>query len=178
MRLAAAAALVLVACSSGGSDHAADCAKVRKTVDEAVVDVPRRYRDEALRDARPKLQQLALNDASLKRAVLADDVTYERIQQLCTLGKAGRERDCAEVRTTLDAMLPFLPAETGHVGILDEGLLKDLERRTYDDPAVQAAVREMARETGAAFYTGGSAADAASKRARAAYDKLAAMCRR
>jgi hypothetical protein len=169
----AAAVMVLAACSGG--DRAADCAKLRKTVDEAVAGVPRRYRDEALRDARGKLRQLALSDASLARAVTAEDVSYERIQQLCKLGVSGRARDCAELEPTLAAMPMFLPEDDG-VGILDEGLLKDLERRAYDDPAVQAAVREMARETGAAFYTGGSASDAARKRARAAFDQLAALC--
>lgn len=179
MRFARLAVVMMVgACSSGERDRAADCAKIRGVVDEAVTDVPRRYRDDAVREARGKLEKLALGDEALKRAVLASDITYDGIERLCTRGGSDRERDCAEVRASLDAMAFGALPDRERVGIRDEGVLKALEQRTYHDPAVQAAVRDMVRETGAAFFgpADGPAAEAADQRAHAAYDALAKLC--
>lgn len=182
--VAAGAVVVAGACSSGerdrdrDRDRTADCAKVRAVVDEAVKDVPRRYRDQAVRDARAKLEQLALGDATLKRAVIAADATYDGIQRLCTRGTSDRERDCAEVRAHLDGMAFDLVPDADGNGIRDEGLLKALEQRPYHDPAVQAAVRDLVHETGAAFFApaDADAAELARQRARIAYARLAKLC--
>ena|SRR5687768_6235609 len=180
MRFARLAVVVMVgACSSSGErDRAADCAKIRGVVDEAVTDVPRRYRDEAVREARGKLEKLALGDEALKRAVIASDITYDGIERLCTRGEEDRERDCAELRVSLGVMPFYLPPDGDDIGILDEGFLKTLEQRPHHDRAVQAAVRDMVRETRAAFFAppGGDTVDAARQRAHAAYDKLAKLC--
>lgn len=179
MRLGWVAVVTLVgACSSGERDRTDDCAKVRAVVDEAVKDVPRRYRDQAVREARAKLEQLALGDTMLKRAVVAADATYDGIERLCTRGTSDRQRDCAEVRTSLAAITFDVVPDADGNGIRDEGLLKTLEQRTYHDPAVQAAVRDMVRETGAAFFVpaDAKAAELARQRARVAYDRLAKLC--
>lgn len=151
--------VLVLGCSrgTGRSDRAADCARVREIIDQALAGTPRRYRDQAIREgeAHDQLARLTYRDPSIRAAALDPDVTYDKLDQLCTPAAGGRERDCAEVRRVLAQ--PFAvprPSGSGEAAIFDPGLLDQLARFPFSTPEVRDAVLALNRAAPAIFYSG------------------------
>lgn len=151
--------VVVLGCSkeTSVSDRAADCARVRRIIDDALAGAPRRYRDRAIREghAHDRLARLAYRDPVLRAAALDPEVTYDKLDQLCTPAATGRERDCAEVRRVLTQ--PFAvprPSGSDEAAIFDPGLLDQLARFPFSTPEVRDAVLALNRAAPAMFYSG------------------------
>jgi pyridoxine/pyridoxamine 5'-phosphate oxidase len=102
---------------------------------------------------------------------------YQKPSEHVAAAGTPRERDCAEVRARI-GLFDIVPDRARGAGIRDEGSMKELAARTYEDPAVKTAVIELVRESGAAFYTPADSPEAAAldKKALAAHDALAKLC--
>jgi hypothetical protein len=86
-----------------------------------------------------------------------------------------RERDCAAVRDIVERVaFDIVPSAGSSDGIRDEGQLAKLKQVAYADAAVKQAALDMVDTSAQAFYA--RADEATVAKARAAYERLAAMC--